>query len=101
MDKILQPLVLEIISVARLGDIIKKTIGFLTFTATRTSALATDALILRHMAEKADLLPRNERGSLSGGSGGYKGPESNGGSFTSVNSAHSSGAPEISMGGYP
>jgi len=94
MDKILKPFVLEIITKDRLVDIIKKTSGFLNFVATRTSALAIDNQILRHMADKAGLLDQNERGSLSA-----KGPESNGGSLTGVNSTHSPGGPEIPMAG--
>lgn len=99
LDPVLQVQVLDIVTKDRLKEIVKKTIGFLNFIATRTSALATDAAILRHMAVKAGLYPEDERGSLSGDSTGYRGPESNNGSFTSVNTVNTPVGADHSMTG--
>ena len=99
-DDTLKPLVLNIITKEKLIGILRKTIGFLNFTATRTSALATDALILKHAAVNAKLLEADDHGSLSGNSNGHTGPDSLGGSFTSVNSGHTPATADHPMAGY-
>jgi hypothetical protein len=56
MNKILRPLVLDLITIDGLRELLEKTMGFLLLAATPSSALYTDWKILKEVGRRTGLL---------------------------------------------
>lgn len=57
MNPILSSLVLEVVNKEELRDLLDKTLAFLSLNSTPTSALAIDYKLLKHVGQKAGLVP--------------------------------------------